>query len=75
MRGTGTLLAQTIAICTAHAKWTINGPETNEGTATIGVYMADQDIDGDGLPEILTESDNSSLRIFDADYRKEKHLQ
>ena len=33
------------------------------------------DIDGDGIPEILTESDNSSLRIFDADYRKEKHLQ
>jgi hypothetical protein len=40
-----------------------------------GARIELMDIDGDGLPEILTESDNSSLRIFDADYRKEKHLQ
>lgn len=33
------------------------------------------DIDGDGLPEILAESDGLPLKIFDVDNRREKHLQ
>jgi hypothetical protein len=33
------------------------------------------DIDGDGIPEVLSESDGLPLRIFDVDHRKEKHLQ
>ncbi len=33
------------------------------------------DIDGDGINEVVTESDGAPLRIFDVDLRKEKHLQ
>lgn len=33
------------------------------------------DVDGDGIPEVLSESDGAVLRIYDADLRKEKHLQ
>lgn len=33
------------------------------------------DIDGDLIPEVLSESDGAVLRIFDVDLRKEKHLQ
>ena len=33
------------------------------------------DVDGDGLPEVVTESDGAPLRIYDVDLRKEKHLQ
>jgi hypothetical protein len=33
------------------------------------------DFDGDGVLEVLTESDGAPLRIFDVDLRKEKHLQ
>ena len=33
------------------------------------------DVDGDGVPEVLTESDGTALRIYDVDVRKEKHLQ
>lgn len=33
------------------------------------------DVDGDGIPEVLTESDGAPLRIYDVDLRKEKHLQ
>jgi hypothetical protein len=33
------------------------------------------DIDGDGILEVLTESDGAALRIYDVDLRKEKHLQ
>ena len=40
-----------------------------------GVRIELMDIDGDGLPEILTESDGLPFKIFDVDHRKEKHLQ
>lgn len=33
------------------------------------------DVDGDLIPEVLTESDGAPLRIFDVDLKKEKHLQ
>jgi hypothetical protein len=33
------------------------------------------DIDGDGLPEVLTESDGALMRIYDVDHRREKLLQ
>ncbi|MHB8080421.1 MAG: hypothetical protein ACYDIE_14355 [Candidatus Krumholzibacteriia bacterium] len=33
------------------------------------------DVDGDGIPEVLSESDGAPLRIYDVDLRKEKHLQ
>ncbi len=33
------------------------------------------DIDGDGVPEVLTESDGIPMRIYDVDHHKEKHLQ
>ncbi len=33
------------------------------------------DVDGDGVPEVLSESDGAVLRIYDVDLRKEKHLQ
>ncbi len=33
------------------------------------------DIDGDGIPEVLSESDGTVLKVYDVDHRKEKHLQ
>jgi len=33
------------------------------------------DIDGDGIPEVMSESDGVVMKIFDVDHRKEKHLQ
>nr|MBC8423775.1 hypothetical protein [bacterium] len=33
------------------------------------------DMDGDGIPEVLTESDGGVLKIYDIDNRREKHLQ
>jgi hypothetical protein len=33
------------------------------------------DMDGDGVLEVLSESDGNVMRIFDVDHRKEKHLQ
>ncbi len=33
------------------------------------------DMDGDGIPEVLTESDGGMLKIYDVDTRREKHLQ
>jgi steroid delta-isomerase-like uncharacterized protein len=44
-------LAETVTLSTSNAKWTITGPDTNEGTSTLSVYMADQDADGDGMPD------------------------
>jgi len=33
------------------------------------------DMDGDGVLEIITESDGTVVKIYDVDHRKEKHLQ
>jgi hypothetical protein len=33
------------------------------------------DIDGDGIPEILSENDGTALKVYDADHKKEKHMQ
>lgn len=33
------------------------------------------DMDGDEIPEILTESDGTVMKVFDADRRLEKHMQ
>jgi hypothetical protein len=32
------------------------------------------DMDGDSIPEVLTESDGSVIKVFDIDHRKEKRL-
>ena len=40
-----------------------------------GARMDLADVDGDGIPEVLSESDGAVLRIFDVDMRKEKHMQ
>ncbi|MBN1360779.1 MAG: hypothetical protein JW993_09315 [Sedimentisphaerales bacterium] len=45
------LLAETVAIGVCNVSWTLTGPDTNEGTATIGMYLAAQDADQDGLPD------------------------
>jgi len=39
----------TIAIL--HVKWPLTGPETNEGTTILSVYLAEQDADCDGFPD------------------------
>ncbi len=44
-------LAETVAIGVCNATWTITGPDTNEGTATVAMYLASQDADQDGLPD------------------------
>ena len=33
------------------------------------------DIDGDGVLEVLTESDGAPLRVYEVDYRKELRFQ
>jgi len=45
------LLEQIGSIDIANVTWTITGPETNEGQATLATYLAEQDSDGDGLPD------------------------
>jgi len=44
-------LAETTVILIAHTEWTLTGPDTNEGTAVMGVYLAEQDADDDGFPD------------------------
>jgi hypothetical protein len=44
-------MAEIVAIGVVNANWTITGPDTNEGDATISMYLAAQDADGDGLPD------------------------
>ena len=45
------------------------------GDEVFGARLELLDIDGDGILEVLTESDGSVMRIFDVDERREKHLQ
>jgi steroid delta-isomerase-like uncharacterized protein len=42
---------ETVTIAILHVMWTLTGPETNEGTTILSVYLAEQDADGDGLPD------------------------
>lgn len=49
-KGSG-LLEETVAIGVVDCHWTITGPDTNEGQATISIYLAAQDADADGLPD------------------------
>lgn len=42
---------------------------------TFGARIQLLDMDGDGIPEVLAESDGTILRIFDVDLRREKQLQ
>ncbi|MBN2133304.1 MAG: ester cyclase [Sedimentisphaerales bacterium] len=44
-------LEETVAIGVVDCHWTITGPDTNEGQATISIYLAAQDADADGLPD------------------------
>jgi hypothetical protein len=44
-------LSETVAIYLGRADWTITGPDTNEGSTILGVYLAEQDGDGDGMPD------------------------
>lgn len=45
------LIDQVGGIGIANSTWTVTGPDTNEGTATLATYLADQDADGDGMPD------------------------
>ena len=45
------------------------------GDEVFGARIELLDIDGDGILEVLTESDGSVMRIYDVDERREKHLQ
>jgi len=45
------LIEQVGSIAVAASTWTVTGPDTNEGTATLATYLADQDANGDGLPD------------------------
>jgi len=44
-------VAETVTISIVNAKWTLTGPNTNEGESTLAVYMAAQDANGDGFPD------------------------
>jgi hypothetical protein len=44
-------LSQTVNIYIVHTEWTLTGPNTNEGTALLEVYAAEQDLDDDGFPD------------------------
>ncbi len=44
-------VSETVLIGVGISKWTLTGPATNDGTTMYSVYMADQDADGDGLPD------------------------
>ena len=49
------LLTETVYIAIARTEWTLTGPNTNEGTAVVSLYTAEQDADGNGLPDIGAE--------------------
>ena len=57
-------LAETIAIFMAAVEWTLTGPNTNEGSAVLSVYLAEQDADGDGLPDEGEEPVDCGLFTF-----------
>jgi len=44
-------VAETVGIGICNATWRLTGPNTNEGESTLAVYLAEQDADGDGLPD------------------------
>lgn len=44
-------LDETVTIGVGHVRWTLTGPNTNEGQCVYSVFMAEQDADGDGLPD------------------------
>jgi len=44
-------LDETVSIGVCNSMWRLTGPNTNEGEATIAVYLAEQDADGDGFPD------------------------
>ncbi len=42
---------EVVTIGIANVTWRITGPDTNEGEATLTLYLASQDADGDGFPD------------------------
>jgi len=42
---------EVVTINIANVTWRITGPDTNEGEATLMMYLASQDGDGDGFPD------------------------
>ena len=44
-------LRETAIIAICNSTWRLTGPNTNEGEATVATYLAEQDADGDGLPD------------------------
>jgi len=44
-------MEETVGIDCGNVTWTMTGPDTNEGQVTLATYMAEQDADGDGLPD------------------------
>jgi hypothetical protein len=40
-----------VTIAIGNSKWRTTGPDTNEGNATLAMYLASQDADGDGFPD------------------------
>jgi steroid delta-isomerase-like uncharacterized protein len=45
------ILPEIATMIMCNANWTITGPTTNVGRSTLSVYLADQDTNGDGLPD------------------------
>lgn len=45
------------------------------GDEVFGARIELLDVDGDGILEVLTESDAAVMKIYDVDVRREKHLQ
>ncbi len=44
-------LRETVTIDVANCKWRLTGPNSNEGEVTVAAYLAEQDADGNGLPD------------------------
>ena len=44
-------VAETVSIGICNCKWSLTGPNSNEGVSTLAVYLAEQDADGDGFPD------------------------
>lgn len=49
-KGSG-VVHETVTFVVVNAKWRVTGPNSNEGDATMAVYLASQDADSNGLPD------------------------
>jgi predicted ester cyclase len=44
-------VAEIATIILIETEWTLTGPNSNEGTAALAIYLAEQDADDDGFPD------------------------